>query len=701
MKSLTVSMSFAVLTTSAITATLLGPQPVSAEISPDAYQNLKANASEVLRIIVRKVQVVDEEAWQINYRIEALVHSVERSAAGYRPGSIITFGSYCENRASIQSGRTGPRSPPQLRAGWSGRVYLGAEFPPVPVQGLLGPAAYGQSFERFHLDPPATASSTVAPSPSSRTTTPPIRAGKMAIVTEASATIMDADKVLGSVAIGTRFWIFSVNNSWAEIKLPDSEQHGWMAVASLQPLTPTSQGQQVLAEATNLLERSSQYKRDNNLSEAQACLIRRFTLLADVLGYPHPDLADALETLGGECPSPEDARVCFEKALTIDRVVFGTNHYRTAKRLDDFSHFENNQKNYSRALTLAEECIEIRKKLVKPTDPLIGSALFEVAFAASGLHDKPRAIRLYNEVLAIERVNGNDRSTIAGNALYNLGRIDESANDFAAAEQHYEQALAIYRRTYGPHDQYTKDAETKLQQVRHGKPKSPEASDDADTGRTKSVSATTANVSSAPNSNAAPKSTPSPRAADTSHQPLTEDRFRALFLGQDDLPKGFTVAGDQRITAPDPNDRMFKELQGVRGGFMRWTPNPFLQRANLDPKNPVTSITDIRLEFPSEQAARAYIDRSLQYLSEGAERCLNAGPVGDDCHVFGPTNPSVNAKAIFGFELYGFTYVFREGRFVSKVNVMLVPNPDGKANPEVARRLAKTAHERLLAAIRP
>jgi len=286
MKSLIVSMSVAVLTAFAINATLLGPQTVLAEISPDSYRNLKANASEVLNIIVRKAQVVDEEAWQINYRIEALVHSVERSAAGYRPGSLITFGSYCENRASIQSGRTGPRSPPQLWAGWSGRVYLCEEFPPVPVRGLLGPAAYGQSFERFHLDPPATASSTATPSRNA--TTSAVRAGKMAIVTAASATIMDADKVLGSVAIGTRFWVFSVNNDWAEIKIPGSEQHGWIALESLQPLLPNDQGKQRLSEATNLLERFSQLKRDNQRQEAEACLIRRCTLIAEVLAISIP-----------------------------------------------------------------------------------------------------------------------------------------------------------------------------------------------------------------------------------------------------------------------------------------------------------------------------------------------------------------------------------------------------------------------------
>jgi len=693
MKSLTLSMLFAALTASSITATLVCPQTASAEISPDAYRNLKAKASEVLNIIIKKVQVVDEEAWQINYRIEALVHSVERSAAGYRPGSLITFGSYCENRASIQSGRTGPRSPPQLWAGWSGRVYLSAEFPPGPVRGLLGPAAYGQSFESFHLDPPATASST---STSSRNaSTPAVRAGKMAIVTAASATIMDADKVLGSVAIGTRLWVFSVNKTWAEIKIPRSEQHGWIALESLQPLLPTDQGKQRLSEATNLLERFSQLKRDHQRQEAEACLIRRCALIAEVLGDQHPDLADALETLGDECQSPEDARQCFETALKIDRFVFGTNHFRTTRRLCELSRFENNQSNYRSALTLAEECLEICRNSSQQNDSMIASALFQVAFAASGLHDTTRAVRLYGEVLGIERKNGNEQSTTAGNAFYNLGGIEESRNNFAAAEKHYSQALAVYRRAYGPQDQYTKDAEAKLQQIRDRQATSPKAPADRDAMHTKSVSATTDPVSSGAGS------TPTPKAIDSAKQPLSEDRFQTLFLVKEDLPKGFTVAGDRRITSPDPNDKMFPELQGVRGGFMRWTPNPFLQPANLDPKNPVTSITDIRLEFPSEQVARTYIVRSLAYLSEGAERCLNAGPVGDDCHVFGPTNPSVNAKAIFGFELYGYTYVFREGRFVSKVNVMLVPNADGKPNPEVARCLAKTAHERLVAAIRP
>jgi len=52
--------------------------------------------------------------------------------------------------------------------------------------------------------------------------------GVMGIVTGNPGKIMDGEKVLAEVPKGTRLWVFSEKPGWAEVKVPNEEQHGWL-----------------------------------------------------------------------------------------------------------------------------------------------------------------------------------------------------------------------------------------------------------------------------------------------------------------------------------------------------------------------------------------------------------------------------------------------------------------------------------------
>jgi len=126
------------------TALILGVNSLACgELPSERYQQLKRNAQEILTVRLRNVDVKEDGEDVVTYRISADVQGVERSTTGLREGEVVIFESYHVKPEAIRRGFVGPQSPPQLRAGWTGRVYLSEENTP----GTLGPAAYGQSFE--------------------------------------------------------------------------------------------------------------------------------------------------------------------------------------------------------------------------------------------------------------------------------------------------------------------------------------------------------------------------------------------------------------------------------------------------------------------------------------------------------------------------------------------------------------------------
>jgi hypothetical protein len=58
---------------------------------------------------------------------------------------------------------------------------------------------------------------------------------KMGIVTASPGKIMDGTQVMAEVESGTRLWVFKVSDDkkWAEVKVPNKEQHGQMEVESI------------------------------------------------------------------------------------------------------------------------------------------------------------------------------------------------------------------------------------------------------------------------------------------------------------------------------------------------------------------------------------------------------------------------------------------------------------------------------------
>lgn len=118
----------------------------NAVIPPEMYQKMKNEAEEVLIVKLKSVEPHEDSDFKVTVRVKAEILSVERSNSKLQPNSSLTFASYYIKESAKARGFVGPTSPPKLKKGEVYKVFLSREL--SPIEDLLGPAAYGKSFEK-------------------------------------------------------------------------------------------------------------------------------------------------------------------------------------------------------------------------------------------------------------------------------------------------------------------------------------------------------------------------------------------------------------------------------------------------------------------------------------------------------------------------------------------------------------------------
>jgi tetratricopeptide (TPR) repeat protein len=201
--------------------------------------------------------------------------------------------------------------------------------------------------------------------------------------------------------------------------------------------------------------------------EAKEVLNRALTFDVANYGWNHPtvairinNLGELLETLG----ELSTAKKYYERALAINEKAYGPNHPTVAsninnlgnvlKKLSDLknpvSHYD--QVSIERLSRMIED--NINKDIfgsLAPTvvfDNLIDSSLFD-SEPYQAVKDLVIAKTHYERALAInERAYGPNHPTVANN-LNNLGNVLVALSDSTGAKVHFERALAINEMFYG------------------------------------------------------------------------------------------------------------------------------------------------------------------------------------------------------------------------------------------------------------
>jgi hypothetical protein len=114
-----------------------------AELPPGTYEKLKKDASEVLTVRILRMETPEGRVGHFRVLFTARVLGVTRSKSGVRRGQRLRIASYHVTEEARKAGFVGPRIPPLLPVGWTGKVYLNKK----QDKKVFDLAAYGESFE--------------------------------------------------------------------------------------------------------------------------------------------------------------------------------------------------------------------------------------------------------------------------------------------------------------------------------------------------------------------------------------------------------------------------------------------------------------------------------------------------------------------------------------------------------------------------
>lgn len=127
-----------------------------AALPPGAIDALKANATEVLFVLVVAAETEDDgdSALEclVDQDVTAHIISVNTTTQGLTAGSLVEFESYHKTDATACDTFAGPEAPPVLEPGWCGYVYLMPDanddlLEDGETENDLKVAAHGGSFE--------------------------------------------------------------------------------------------------------------------------------------------------------------------------------------------------------------------------------------------------------------------------------------------------------------------------------------------------------------------------------------------------------------------------------------------------------------------------------------------------------------------------------------------------------------------------
>jgi CHAT domain-containing protein/Tfp pilus assembly protein PilF len=173
-----------------------------------------------------------------------------------------------------------------------------------------------------------------------------------------------------------------------------------------------------------------------------------------VLGPEHPDVAAALNSLGGIYFFKGDygkAEPLYRRALAIGEKALPPEHPALSIYLENLAnlYFFFVREDFERAEQLHQRALDIRKKSLGPEHPLVFFSLNNLATLYQLRGDYIKAEPLYQQALALaEKLLGPEHPDVA-KTLNNLGSVYSNYYKLALAEEqslYYDKAETLYQR---------------------------------------------------------------------------------------------------------------------------------------------------------------------------------------------------------------------------------------------------------------
>ena len=170
-------------------------------------------------------------------------------------------------------------------------------------------------------------------------------------------------------------------------------------------------------------------------------------------GTDHSTVADSLDSLATILQRRgqfKEAQARGEEALAIRRRVLGPRDEKVAGSLQILGVIASNQSaDYTRAVTLMREELDIRRSLASGDNAKVAATLNNIAVNRMRLKDFTEAESLYRESLGIfRRALGDDYPDVAA-TLENLGQVYFRTKRYDEAFEMLNQVLAMRRKKLG------------------------------------------------------------------------------------------------------------------------------------------------------------------------------------------------------------------------------------------------------------
>jgi len=189
-----------------------------------------------------------------------------------------------------------------------------------------------------------------------------------------------------------------------------------------------------------------QLRRLADYASARTALERALGIDEQVYGPEHPKVARDVNNLGGVLRDQGDlagARECYERALGIDERVYGPEHPKVAIRVNNLGRVLRAEGDLVGARECYERTLGIDERVYGLEHPKVAIRINNLGMVLKDQGDLVGARGCYERALGIdERVYGPEHPKVAIR-VNNLGRVLRAQGDLTGARECFERALEI------------------------------------------------------------------------------------------------------------------------------------------------------------------------------------------------------------------------------------------------------------------
>jgi tetratricopeptide (TPR) repeat protein len=203
----------------------------------------------------------------------------------------------------------------------------------------------------------------------------------------------------------------------------------------------------------SVMRRAGQYEQARaQLTSARRLIERALAIDKTVYGPEHPEVARALNALSAvqrDLGDLEAARTTLQQALAIEETLYGAEHPRIAHSLSNLGLLHLDLGELEVARGILQHAVAVAKAVYGPEHPKIAMTLANLGLVHCNLGELEEARDIQRWVLAIDKAVDKPAHPEVACALNSLGVVRRELGDLEAARATLQQALAVEEALYG------------------------------------------------------------------------------------------------------------------------------------------------------------------------------------------------------------------------------------------------------------